>query len=66
MSKTYTVRFWNRAGENIKVGGKYMHDFDSFADAMESGNALCKAAWGAGAVEADINNEFYPIVDEEA
>jgi len=59
--KTYEVRFWNSANECIKVGGKYSHSFNSFEDAMESAEALLASAFKNGAVEMDINNEFYSI-----
>lgn len=57
----YCVRFWNMADENIKVCGKYSHYFDTFDDAMESANAMLKAAVKNGAIGMDINNEFYSI-----
>lgn len=60
----YEVRFWNAANECIKVGGKYSHVFDTFEDAWDSANALLKAAVRLGAVEMDINNSFYEIVDD--
>lgn len=58
---SYTLRFWNKAGECINVGGKYLHEFDSFEDAWESGEAMLKHAYKLGAVEVDINNTFYRI-----
>lgn len=57
----YCVRFWNKANENIRIGGKYSHYFDTFEDAMDSANALLKVAVKNGAVEMDINNKFYSI-----
>lgn len=63
--KVFTVRFWNAADECINVGGKYGHDFDTFEDAWNAANALLLAAHKKGAVEMDINNDFYPIIEEE-
>ena len=63
-SKVYCVRFWNKANECIRVGGKYWHEFDSEEEAMQGANALLRAAVRAGAVEADINNKFYAIEDD--
>ena len=60
----YTVRFWNKANECVKVGGKYNHDFDSYDDAMDAANALVKSAYKIGAVQMDINNDFYPIISD--
>lgn len=60
----YDVRFWNKAGENIRVCGKYRHTFDTLEDAYDSANALCASAYELGAVEVDINNEFYKILTE--
>lgn len=65
MMQGFTVRFWNAADECINVGGKYGHDFDAFEDAWNAANALLLAAHKMGAVEMDINNDFYPIIDEE-
>lgn len=63
--RMFSVRFWNIAGENIKVGGKYMHEgYSTFMDAWESANALLKSAVKNGAVEMDINNSFYQIINE--
>ena len=61
---TFTVRFWNIASEVIPVGGQYMYDFDTFEDAWDSANALLKRAYKLGAVVMDINNEFYPIMND--
>ena len=63
-SKVYLVRFWNKANECIRVGGKYWHEFDSEEEAMQGANALLRAAVRAGAVEADIDNKFYAIEDD--
>ena len=62
MKYSFAVRFWNIRGENIKVGGKYSHEFDTLADAWDAAHALLIAAHKHGAVEMDINNAFYPIV----
>lgn len=63
--RMFSVRFWNIAGENIKVGGKYMYEgYSTFMDAWESANALLKSAVKNGAVEMDINNKFYQIINE--
>lgn len=61
MAIIYTLRFWNSSNENIRVAGKYSHDFDTFADAWDAANALLKAAYKLGACEIDINNDFWPI-----
>ena len=60
----YSIRFWNKASENIMVGGKYMYEFDTREDAWNAANALCKAAMKLGAIEADINNEFYDLEED--
>ena len=60
----YTVRFWNVADENIKVGGRYAHNFNTMADAWNAANALLKSAYNKGAVDMDINNSFYPIIED--
>lgn len=60
----YTVRFWNNKCECIKVGGKYFHDFDTLDDAWDAANALIKNAYKCGAVEMDINNTFFPIIED--
>ena len=61
---TYSVRFWNASNECIRVAGKYAHDFDSFDDVWDAANALLNAAYNIGAVEMDINNEFYRIIED--
>ena len=61
----YTVRFWNVANECINVGGKYIHDFESYEDAWNGANALLRCAYDCGAIEADINNEFFSIVNDD-
>ena len=60
----YTVRFWNKANECINVGGKYLHYFDTYADAWDAANAMLATAHKCGAVEMDINNDFYPIIED--
>lgn len=60
----FTVRFWNSMNECIRVGGKYQHEFDSFEDAWNAANALLKNAHKHGAVEMDINNDFYQIIED--
>ena len=60
----FTVRFWNKANECIKICGKYSHTFDTYEDAWDAANALIKKAHKLGAVEVDINNSFYPIVED--
>ena len=62
MKNIYEVRFWNTYGENIKVGGKYAHGFDSIADAWDAAHALLNSAHKHGAVQMDINNFFHPII----
>lgn len=59
----FTLRFWNRANENIRVGGKYSHDFDTFQDAWDAAEALLRAAHKLGATEMDINNDYYFILE---
>lgn len=60
----FTVRFWNIADTNIMVAGKFSHDFDTWEDAWNGANALLLSAHKLGAVEMDINNEFYPIIED--
>ena len=60
----FEVRFWNTMNECIKVGGKYSHVFDTFGDAWDAANAFLKYAEEHGAVEMDINNDFYVIVQD--
>ena len=60
----YTIRFWNRANENIMVGGKYSHTFNTPEEAWDSANALLISAVRYGAVEMDMNNEFYEIIND--
>lgn len=62
--ETYVVRFWNEANECIWVGGKYGHEFNTYSDAWNAANALLIAAHNSGAVEVDINNEFFQILDD--
>lgn len=64
MKKAFEVRFWNKAGENIMVGGRYGHYFDTFEDAWEGANALLINAHKRGAVEMDIDGTFYPIIED--
>lgn len=61
---TYCLRFWNSANECVLVAGKYMHECETFEDAFEMANAFLKSAYKKGAVELDINNEFYDIVND--
>ena len=61
----FSVRFWNEADENIKVFGQYRHEFATFADAWNAANAMLEAAYRLGAVSMDINNDYWPIEDEE-
>lgn len=60
----FTVRFWNTADENIAVGGKYSYDFATFDDAWDGANALIKEAHNLGAIEMDINGDFWDIIDD--
>lgn len=60
----YTVRFWNRADECIMVAGSYQHNFETYKDAWNGANALLITAHSKGAVEMDINNDFYPIIED--
>lgn len=64
MKNLYEIRFWNIAGENIRVAGKYSHAFDNREDAWNATNALLLHAHKIGAVEMDINNDFYPIEED--
>ena len=64
MEKTYDVRFWNKANECIRIGGKFVHTFDTLDDAMDAANALVKEAHKLGAVEMDINDELYEIKED--
>ena len=61
----YDVRFWNASGECIKVGEKYHREFKTKEDALNAANDLLFSAHLCGAVEMDINNEFYDIVVEK-
>lgn len=60
----YAIRFWNKANECIRVGGKFMHEFDTWQDAWDAANAMIQSAHNHGAVEMDINNEFYDIYED--
>lgn len=60
----YEVRFWNKWGECIKIGGKYSHAFETYQDAWDGANALLISAHKKHAVEMDINNEFFPIIED--
>lgn len=60
----YTIRFWNAANENIMIAGKYSHDYESYEDAWNAANAFLINAVKHGAVEVDINNVFFPIIDD--
>ena len=68
MKDIYEIRFWGSHDgsvmENIKVGGKYSHAFDTWQDAWDAANALLKSACRKGAEQMDINNKFYSIVDD--
>lgn len=59
----YSLRFWNKANECIRVGGKYEHVFDTSEDAFNAANAFLISAVKSGAVEMDINNDFYEIIE---
>ena len=59
----YEVRFWNKASENIRTGGKYSHYFDTYDDAMNGAKALLEKAYKDGATNMSINNDFYPIIN---
>lgn len=61
--KIFTLRFWSGI-INIKVGGKYSHDFETFEDAWNAANAFMKWAHDHGADAIDINNDFYDIIDD--
>ena len=41
-----------------------MHEFDSYREAWNAANALLENAYKNGAIEVDINNEFYSIIEE--
>ena len=64
MKNNYEVRFWNTCGENIKVGGKYAHSFDTLADAWDAANAMLTSAHKHGAITMDINDFFYQIIED--
>lgn len=64
----FNIRFWNKSGECMEVGGKYSHEFDTETEAWDGANALVKWAYEHGAVEMDMNNVWYDIlweVDDE-
>ena len=62
----YELRFW--AGKelpcNIKVGGKYRHLYSTYKDAYQTALDLLEEAYSKGAVAMDINNDFYPIIND--
>lgn len=60
----YTVRFWNVANECMNIDGLYMHSFDSYENAWNGAVAMLERAYNLGAVEMDINNEFFDIVND--
>lgn len=60
----YELRWWNSANECINVGGKYSMAFDTFDDARSAAEAFRKEAIKNGAVEMDINNRFYLILND--
>lgn len=61
----FEIRFWNSDGACVEVGGKYSRSFESYDDAWESAEALLKYAYEQrGAVEMDINGDFYWIYDD--
>lgn len=64
MKKMITIRFWNVANECINVGGRYLHYAETEADAWNMATALLKAAHRKGAVEMDMDNQFYQIIDD--
>ena len=64
MEKVFEVRFWNAADVNIKVCGKYSHPFPTYKDAWHAACAMLATAVRVGAIEMDINNDFYPIEED--
>lgn len=64
MRDVYTVRFWNEADECIIFDGHSQFIAYSFDDAFNLAYALLGMAVAHGAVEMDINNSFYPIIDD--
>lgn len=64
MKESYGVRFWNKANECMIISGKNIHYFDTWKDAWNAANAMLKYAHSQGAVEVDINNKFFDIIDD--
>ena len=60
----FTVRFWNKSSECVMVKGKYLHEFLTWNDAWETTKELLLDAFKVGAIEVDINNRFFPIVED--
>lgn len=57
-------RFWNSAGEDIRVGGHYNHFAYTMDDAKENAEALLISAVKLGATEVDFDGTFYDIVND--
>lgn len=60
----YELRFW-RNSVNIIVDGRYSHVFSSFEDAWNFAEECLVEAYLRGADEIDINNDFYPILNDD-
>lgn len=60
----FELRFW-KEGVNIKVAGRYSHTFSYFEDAWNFAQVFLSEAYLKGADGIDINNDFYPIFDDE-
>jgi len=59
----FELRFW-KEGVNIRVAGRYSHTFSCFEDAWDFAQVFISEAYLKGANGIDINNEFYPILDD--
>lgn len=64
MAKMICFRFWNAAGENIRVVGQYNHFAYTLDEAREYAEALLQNAVKLGAVEVDFDNDFYAIEND--
>lgn len=60
----FELRFW-KEGVNIRVAGRYSHTFSHFEDAWSFAQVFISEAYLKGADAIDINNDFYPIFDDE-
>ena len=56
------IRFWNIADENIAVCGQYtFKHYGTVEETEEMAQALLNSAVELGAIELDIDNNFYTI-----